>query len=76
MKHRVNWVRSSIKQQYNFLWKYSTKKVEFKKFMHNENVPKDKIKVINLFEHHEEISNKKGAFINLLHYCNVSLNYF
>ncbi len=73
MSHRVNWRPSPNKLQYNFLWKYSTKKIDYKKFTYSESQSKEKIKVINLFENHTDISNKKEVFLNLSQYCNVCI---
>jgi hypothetical protein len=75
MTHRINWKPSPDKQHFNFLWKYSTKKIDYKKLSFNDNTSKDKIQVINLFESHTEISNKKGFFLNMINYCNVKFFY-
>lgn len=76
MSHRINWKPSTDKHHYNFLWKYSTKKIDYKKLTFNESISKDKFQTVNLFENHNEISNKKTFFLNMINYCNVKNIYF
>ena len=67
MSHRVNWMPTSDKSQFNFLWKYSIKKIKYNNNSHKST------RLINLFENHEELTTKKGMFLNLISYCNVSI---
>src|SRR5690242_20239850 len=77
MSHRSNWSLSSNKSIFNFKWKYSQKGVDYAKFKYEKKLTNDKIKLINIFYKHEEISNKKFLFLNLLKYCNqIGINIF
>jgi hypothetical protein len=73
MKHRINWKHSSNSNpnQFNFKWKYSTKKMGYQLLTYDINLRKDKIKIVNLFEGHEKLTNKMCMFINFMRYCNV-----
>lgn len=77
MQHRLNWQiisYTNIKKgaKYNFLWKYSNKKVPFRSFNKAFNNGVAKVENIRIFSHlefHYEMTNKKNLFFNLLEYC-------
>jgi hypothetical protein len=71
MKHRINWELSNNKMFLNFKWKYSKKKIPYSKMNWNEAISQDKLMLVNLFEYHQEISDKRRMFVNMLKYCNV-----
>ena len=72
MKHRINWVIAECNTEANFLWKYSTRGVCFNKMADVSTMDSmDKFKVINIFEGHSEITNKRKLFFNLKEYCDV-----
>jgi len=75
MVHRINWEladTSSLNNDCNFIWKYSTKGVCYNKLTNlSEMNSMDKFKVYNIFEGHTEITNKRKLFINLKEYCDV-----
>jgi len=74
MKHRINWVIGESNTDCHFIWKYSTKGVSYNKLAIVSNMTSmDKFRVINHFEGHYEITNKRKLFLNLKDYCDVSL---
>ena len=75
MAHRVNWEMNTTSKKYNFIWRYSNKKIDYKELNYNDNLPRSQIKIANIIENHEYISNKKLMFINLMEYCNVRNKY-
>ena len=74
MGHRTNWVlaESNSNVESHFIWKYSTKGIAYGKLAEVGNMTSiDKFRIVNLFEGHCEISNKRKMFLNLKEYCDV-----
>ena len=72
---RPNWRKikdSRLTISCNFIWTELSQEIDFP--LHNETCYSQ---IVNHFENHYEISNKKNLFINLLKYCeNNQLNLF
>ena len=72
MNHRKNWILADGNNLSNFSWKYSTKGVCYNRLSEVKAMDSiDKFKAINVFEGHNEISNKRKLFMNLKEYCDV-----
>lgn len=75
MRHRTNWLFVAEKAQgFNFRWKYYSSKIDWSEYQYNTDVDMTKLKMINLFENYNEIGNKKEFVINMIRYCDVSIN--
>lgn len=83
-KHRINWQHIQILpkneennnetnenlQIINLKWKFSSKKIDYKKIKYDQKTKNENLQVVNIFERFEEIGNKNLFFLNLLSYCN------
>ena len=70
MKHRLNWKLVTNKEEgYSFRWKYFPGRVNYKSYQYYQNIPIDKIKMINIFENYKQLGNKENFFINFIKYC-------
>lgn len=83
-KHRINWKHIQILpkneennnetnenlQVINLKWKFSSKKIDYKKIKYDQKTKNENLQVVNIFERFEEIGNKNLFFLNLLSYCN------
>lgn len=77
MDHRLNWAYTTDKNIKNvsFSWHYFSHKIKYN--LINQEAQKNlNYQFVNLFEFHNEITNKKRFLINMLKYCNVNKSKF
>ena len=82
-EHRTNWRHIQIipnsegKEEtnqngppINLKWKFSSKKIDYKKIRFDPKNKNEMLQVVNIFELFEELGNKNLFFLNMLEYCN------